>query len=393
MSENTIAVVQREYKEDNYSKENICWLDYWSQTDQCTIQHALNGGEKALRISGKTLKVDGYCNETNTVYQFHGCFWHGCEKCFKPDVINNKNHTSMSDLYKKTQEVSDLIRKHYNLIEIWECDFKENINIKAFMKTWNREVVAPLNPRDAFYGGRTNATKLIYNCKENEKLRYIDVCSLYPTVQFYDYYPIKHPILILNPTHFDSNYYGFIKCKVLPPRGLYHPVLPTRINTGKAEKLLFPLCYTCAVTKTQKCNHSDEERAIIGTWCTNEVLEAIEKGYRVEKIYNVWQFNENSNELFKSCVKHFMKIKLEANGVPKGMTIDEYIRETKEQLGITLDRDKIEVNPGKRSVAKMCLNSLWGKFGQRQNMGSKKYRQTHNSVPLCNFSLRYQTYA
>jgi hypothetical protein len=34
---------------------------------------------------------------------------------------------------------------------------------------------------------------------------------------------------------------------------------------------------------------------------------------------------------------------------------------------------KIENNPGKRAVAKICLNSLWGKFGQRQNMGATEY--------------------
>jgi hypothetical protein len=31
---------------------------------------------------------------------------------------------------------------------------------------------------------------------------------------------------------------------------------------------------------------------------------------------------------------------------------------------------KIENNPGKRAVAKICL---WGKFGQRQNMGATEY--------------------
>jgi hypothetical protein len=38
-----------------------------------------------------------------------------------------------------------------------------------------------------------------------------------------------------------------------------------------------------------------------------------------------------------------------------------------------LDPEKIEVNPGRRAVAKICLNSLWGKFGQRQNMSQTEY--------------------
>jgi len=44
------------------------------------------------------------------------------------------------------------------------------------------KLVAPLEPRDAFYGGRTNAVKLYHQCKEGERIRYIDVCSLYPRV-------------------------------------------------------------------------------------------------------------------------------------------------------------------------------------------------------------------
>merc|ERR1712138_36229 len=36
-------------------------------------------------------------------------------------------------------------------------------------------------------------------------------------------------------------------------------------------------------------------------------------------------------------------------------------------IGIRLDTDHIKKNPGLKAVAKLCLNSLWGKFGQRQN--------------------------
>ncbi len=56
---------------------------------------------------------------------------------------------------------------------------------------------------------------------------------------------------------------------------------------GKFEKLLFTLCYTCAKSKIQKCNHEDIEREFIGTWTTDEVNKAIEKGYHIEKIYEV----------------------------------------------------------------------------------------------------------
>ncbi len=366
----TIAVVNRESCTDTYSKDSICWLDLIMHKENINIQHALSGGEKV--ISGH--KVDGYCEKTNTVYQFHGCFWHGCTKCYDPNFINNKNKKTMRELYDNTLEINAKLIRDHKLIEIWECEFRKSSQINIFKKNWNREIIMPLNPRDAFHGGRTNATKLLYICRNSNKIRYIDVCSLYPTVQFYDFYPVGHPIKIYNPDNFDRNWYGLIQCKVLPPRGLYHPVLPTKIHMGKSEKLIFPLCYTCAKAKIQKCNHSDQERAFIGTWTTDEVNKSIEKGYHIEKIYEVWHFNEKSNHLFKDYVKDFMKIKLETSKWKDDFkTVEEYINAINQKLDMTLEKDRIQDNKGKRAVAKICLNSLWGKFGQRQNMAKTEY--------------------
>ena len=33
------------------------------------------------------------------------------------------------------------------------------------------EIIDPLQPRDAFYGGRTNATKLFHQCQGNEEIK------------------------------------------------------------------------------------------------------------------------------------------------------------------------------------------------------------------------------
>ncbi|CAH1382856.1 unnamed protein product, partial [Tenebrio molitor] len=85
--------------------------------------------------------------------------------------------------------------------------------------------IEELNPRNAFFGGRTNATKLKVKGK---KMKYIDICRLYPTVQCYDDYPVGHPTKIFKPPMYNLNWYGLIKCAILPPRGLYHPVLPVK---------------------------------------------------------------------------------------------------------------------------------------------------------------------
>ena len=113
-------------------------------------------------------------------------------------------------------------------------------DFQKFKKGWTREIIEPLNPRDAFYGGRTNATKLLYEFKEDECGRYVDFCSLYPSVQYYKNYPLGHPDKIFNPVKYNKDWYTLIKCKVLPPRGLHHPVLPYRVKCQQAEKLMFP---------------------------------------------------------------------------------------------------------------------------------------------------------
>ena len=140
-----------------------------------------------------------------------------------------------------------------------------------------------------------------------------------------------------------------------------NPVLPYTSN----EKLKFPLCCTCADRENQDpCICTDENRTIVGTWCTPELLKAVEKGYRILKIYEVYHFEESTEYdkstknggLFASYVNTFLKIKQEASGWPKECETEEqkreYNRRYEEKEGIRLDYDKIKTNPGLRSFAK-----------------------------------------
>ncbi|XP_022201924.1 uncharacterized protein LOC120353948 [Nilaparvata lugens] len=186
---------------------------------------------------------------------------------------------------------------------------------------------------------------------------------------FFCYYPVGHPVKFKKPKKYNPEWFGLIKCKVLAPRGLYHPVLPV-----KTEKLLFPLCIKCAKDKTKVCEHTDEQRIFSGTWTTIEINKALEKGYKVLEINEVWHFKQKSNDLFKGYIRDFMKIKLETSPWQKDFkTVEEYMVAVKNGVGIELDQNMIVDNPGKRAVAKICLNSLWGKFGQRTNMTQTKY--------------------
>ncbi|CAD6239806.1 GSCOCG00012572001-RA-CDS [Cotesia congregata] len=115
---------------DNQSRVAIEWLTWLEHSQNIKIINALRGRE--IIISGG-IKLDGYREAEDGqkfAYQFHGCFWHGCPKCFKSNrsqpTFNNKkiNHSSHNMRYEKTQIQSQKIESgKYNLIEIWECEF------------------------------------------------------------------------------------------------------------------------------------------------------------------------------------------------------------------------------------------------------------------------------
>lgn len=189
--------------------------------------------------------------------------------------------------------------------------------------------------------------------------------SLYPYVNKYSRYPVGHPEVITEHFQDLGSYFGIAKVEIVAPRGLYHPVLPYRSN----GKLKFPLCRTCADDELlDDCSHTTDERAFVGTWCTPEITKAIEKGYRVIKVYEVYHWDESTQYdrtnkqggLFVAYVNTFLKFKQEASGWPEWCTTqsdkDKYVRDYFEKEGIYLDPNNIKKNPGLRALAKLCLN-------------------------------------
>ena len=351
MPKKTIAIVPEYAKTDNFSKMSIMWLNYVSNGN--SIEHALNGGEKELTIGNKTYKVDGFCEETNTVYEFSdGCFWHRRPNCYKPNIINSKNQKDMGTLNDLiTVEKRDTIKNAgYNHVSTYECQLTKNKDFQKFAKNFTQEIVEPLNPRDAFYGGRTNATKLLHNFKDNECGRYVDFCSLYPTVQYYQKYPIGHPTKIFNPEKYDKSWYGLIKCKVVPPKGLYHPVLPQKIKVDSYEKLVFTLCKACAETRTKTSANAPITK---DHSTTDEINKALEKGYKVIRTYEVWHFDKSTDDLFKGYIRRFMKIKLESSKYDFKTKEEEANFKIKIKKSLDIDVEKFEFNAGLRSISKL----------------------------------------
>ena len=167
--------------------------------------------------------------------------------------------------------------------------------------------------------------------------------------------------------HLKLNYFGLIKAKILPPRGLLVQVLPIKIN----DKLMFPLCRTCAMNENQQtCNCPDKDRILIHMWCTPEINLALNMGYILIEIYEIVNWSENTcneQKLFSNYINLFLQMKTQASGYPSNVTTREqknkYIRQYEKHEGVHLDSNKIENNPGLRSIGKLALNSFYGKFG------------------------------
>ncbi|KAL1280041.1 hypothetical protein QQF64_014641 [Cirrhinus molitorella] len=185
---------------------------------------------------------------------------------------------------------------------------------------------------------------------------------------------------------------------MLPPRKLLHPILPIRCS----GKLMFPLCRTCAEEQCNvlPCTHTDDERAILGTWVSLELLKAIEKGYVVVKVYEVWHFSQRSDRLFCDYVKTFLQFKQQASGYPSDVVTESdkmsYIEDYHKKEGIKLDAEKIAHNPAQRSVMKLLLNSLWGRFSLRENLPTSKLLTNPEDFAQfifgCQYEIKYFTF-
>ncbi|KAK9696079.1 hypothetical protein QE152_g32144 [Popillia japonica] len=112
---------------DNQSIIATQWLLWEEKQRGISIQHAARGQEAV--ING--VKVDGYCTETGQVFEFHGCFWHGCPRCIvvqRNEPCHNEPSTTMERRYEDTCAKTERLREAgYEVIERWECDFRNTM--------------------------------------------------------------------------------------------------------------------------------------------------------------------------------------------------------------------------------------------------------------------------
>ena len=121
---NTIGVISQSgiAGRPNQSREGFLWL-LLQESNYPGLQHALSArGEKVL-----------FHEATNTVLQFHGCYFHGCPKCYQDKAAKNPiNGETFDALYAKTtQRTQQLRNAGYRVVEKWSCEFSDEDRRKA----------------------------------------------------------------------------------------------------------------------------------------------------------------------------------------------------------------------------------------------------------------------
>ena len=115
------------YPENRCSFIATKWLELEAKQRDIHIHHARcgHGGKRHIFNA----PVDGYHPETNTVFQYYGCYWHGCKQCYPKEAERKevlRRDTQGKVITRKAAYGLTLMRaKHlrdsgYTVVEKWE---------------------------------------------------------------------------------------------------------------------------------------------------------------------------------------------------------------------------------------------------------------------------------
>ena len=105
----------------NFSYAACQWIEKQSELIGKHIHHALcgHGGEFSVKTGGKKIFVDGYEPKTRTIFQYHGCKWHGCPCQKERNSLDEKRYSKTIELQEKMKE------QGFKLFSVWECEKPE----------------------------------------------------------------------------------------------------------------------------------------------------------------------------------------------------------------------------------------------------------------------------
>ncbi len=108
---------------NGYSTRSLMWLEFIKSNENIDIQHAENGGEFIILGIGK---VDGYSKLYNTVFEYHGDFWHGNPLLYDADDVNPVNYQTYGSLFNATMERDQrIVDAGFNLVIMWDSQLDD----------------------------------------------------------------------------------------------------------------------------------------------------------------------------------------------------------------------------------------------------------------------------
>ena len=105
------------------------WLCYMQKKEGNFIQSRYIIGEHC--VSKYSFKVEEFCEETNTVDEFEGCLWHGCDVC-NPNrnadgslqVMHPIKNIPFGQIKKATQvKKQALTAEGFRMVSVRECEW------------------------------------------------------------------------------------------------------------------------------------------------------------------------------------------------------------------------------------------------------------------------------
>ena len=198
--------------------------------------------------------------------------------------------------------------------------------------------------RKAMYGGRTETFVVKY---EGDSL-YVDINSLYPSVQVNNRYPVGSPTIYKDRSILHNiKKYGSINNYLIT---LDKTSLFIADITVSESNLYMP--YLCEKLNGRLMFNNRKKR---GVWTSVDIIKAIKLGYIIEEIHELHEY-DYITDLFTEYIDKLWEIKNQA---------------------------KIDKNSGLYAISKLLLNSLWGKLGQKKLQMMSKYCKEEDFIKLC----------
>jgi len=361
---------------------------------------------------------DLYSPVTKEAHFFHGCKWHGhLNGCLLFPNSTDKTLNPVGTDYKTLNDefllkASNLLQNNPNKIEKvtihWECLYLEKrktYEMKLFLKNiFKPHPLKRLCPRACVRGSYSDVYALKWSEKmfPDEEFHFYDVNGLYSYAAIkFPYFTSKYNVLmgkeLRNITFENGNFfyngtqiYGTMLVTILPPQKLYLPYLMLKTSNGKS---INTLCSKCCETNTQKCNHSDEERAITDSYFISEIVYALRHNYKLLHIHEC-HYYETVKFILKDFVEKINVLKLQnsdcfadcLNDFEKKEYCDYLNNEMKLKDPFNLTTKNVSKNDGKRNFFKLMANGFFGKFSQKQNKSKTIFASNQNELEKIYFS-------